>query len=101
MVTRTSSVEAFEAFSARPAKFDLIITDLTMPNMTGIQLAKKVKSIRTDIPIILCTGFSDSVTESNAAAAGISEHVMKPLIKEDTAKVIRKVLDNQMTKNGE
>ena len=73
--------------------FDLIITDQTMPNMTGMELSKKVLDLAADIPIILCTGFSHLVDASQARAVGISAFVMKPLTKNEIARTIRKVLD--------
>ncbi|MBW1767380.1 MAG: response regulator, partial [Deltaproteobacteria bacterium] len=78
--TRTSSIEALEAFRADPYKFDLIITDMTMPNMTGDVLAEEIMAIRPDIPIMLCTGFSERITKENAKKIGIREFAMKPLI---------------------
>ena len=90
---RTSSVEALEAFRARPDEFDLVITDMTMPNMTGAELAPKLLEIRSDIPIILCTGFSELMDKNKANAIGIREYVMKPIIRDKLAITIRKVLD--------
>ncbi|MDP3029139.1 MAG: GAF domain-containing protein, partial [Deltaproteobacteria bacterium] len=78
---RTSSIEALEAFRAQPDKFDLVITDQTMPNMTGKMLAKELLRIRPDIPIILCTGYSELITEEKAKAMGIRELVMKPVVR--------------------
>jgi signal transduction histidine kinase len=91
--TKTSSIEALETFRARPDEFDLIMTDKTMPNLTGFDLAKECKKIRPDIPIILCTGFSESTLLLRAGSMGISEIIMKPLLMRDLAGVIRKVLD--------
>jgi PAS domain S-box-containing protein len=68
VAARTSSVEALEAFQAQPEKFDLVITDMTMPNMIGTELAKRLIDIRPDIPIILCTGFSEAISEEKAKA---------------------------------
>ena len=93
VVPRTSSVEALEAFRAQPDKFDLVITDQTMPNMTGEMLAKELMSIRPDIPIILCTGYSELISKELAKAMGIREYVMKPLVIRKLATTIRKVLD--------
>jgi signal transduction histidine kinase/ActR/RegA family two-component response regulator len=95
VVSRTSSVEALEAFRANPHKFDLVITDMTMPNMTGDELAEKIMAIRTDTPIILCTGFSERITEEQAKKMGIREFVMKPLVMSDLAKTVRRVLDKK------
>jgi PAS domain S-box-containing protein len=90
---RTSSVEALKAFQAQPEKFDLVITDLTMPNMTGTELAKRLIDIRSDIPIILCTGFSETISENKAKAIGIREYVMKPITTHSLAMTIRKALN--------
>ncbi len=95
VVSRTSSVEALEAFRSDPEKFDLVITDMTMPNMTGDKLAEEIMAIRPDTPIILCTGFSQLITEGQAKKMGIREFVMKPLVMSDLAKTIRKVLDKK------
>jgi PAS domain S-box-containing protein len=92
-VTRTSSIEAFELFQHDPHRFDLVITDMTMPNMTGKQLAQKILEIRSDIPVILCTGYSEQITEQSARAMGIRAFVMKPLVMKDIASTIREVLD--------
>ncbi len=93
LVTRTSSVEALELFRAEPDAFDLVITDMTMPNMTGEKLAKAMMKIRPDIPIILCTGFSERITEKNAEEIGIKKLAMKPLVMLDLAKSIRTALE--------
>jgi len=90
---RTSSIEALEAFRAVPEKFDLVITDMTMPNMTGVELAKKIIEIRPDIPMIICTGFSEKISEHKAITMGIRGYVMKPVVKSELAKKIREVLD--------
>jgi PAS domain S-box-containing protein len=92
---RTSSIEALEAFRSAPDKFDLVITDMTMPNMTGVQLSQKLLEIRPDIPIIICTGFSTGIDEAKATAAGIRGFVMKPVVKSEVAKKIREVLDQE------
>jgi CheY-like chemotaxis protein len=92
---RTSSTEALEAFRAAPDKFDLIITDMTMPNMTGVQLSQKLLGIRPDIPIIICTGFSEKIDDEKAKAMGISGYVMKPVVKSELAKTIRAVFDDK------
>ncbi len=93
VVSRTSSSEALETFRRRPDEFDLIVTDNTMPNMTGVELAKRVKRIRPDMPIILCTGFSERILEEKIKAIGITGFLMKPIIRGDIAKVIRQVLE--------
>ncbi len=93
VTTRTGSIEALEAFKANPGNFDLIITDMTMPNMTGIQLANKIKHIRSDIPVIICTGFSNQINEETCKKLGIQGYVMKPVIKREIARTIREVLE--------
>ncbi|MGD8227895.1 MAG: PAS domain S-box protein [Desulfobacteraceae bacterium] len=93
VVTRTSSLEALELFRKKPDEFDLVITDMTMPNMTGEELANELMFIRPDIPIILCTGFSRSVTEKKAKAMGIQAFILKPILRQELAETIRRVLD--------
>ena len=92
VTARTSSIEALEAFRATPDKFDLVITDMTMPNMTGVHLTQKLIEIRSDIPVIICTGFSEKISEHKASAMGIRGYVMKPVVKSALAKKIREVL---------
>jgi len=94
----TNSAKALEVFRAHPDNFDLVITDMTMPNMTGTKLATELLAIRTDIPIVLCTGFSALINEEKAKAIGIREFVMKPLVTRDLAMTIRKVLDGEERK---
>ncbi len=89
----TSSVEALETFRLRPEKFDLVITDQTMPNLTGIKLARELIRIRPDIPVILYTGFDQSITPELIKQVGIREFLMKPVAKNELAFVIRKILD--------
>ncbi|MBL7177779.1 MAG: response regulator [Desulfobacteraceae bacterium] len=92
VVTKTSSIEALGSFREQPDLFDLVITDMTMPHMTGENLAKEIMKIRPDIPIILCTGFSEHITDKKAKELGIREFAMKPFAIHDLAKTIRKVL---------
>jgi len=94
ITTRTSSLEALELFKAKPDKFDLVITDMTMPNMTGDYLTEKLIAIRPDIPVILCTGFSTMITKEKALSMGIRALAMKPILKYEIAQIIRKVLDD-------
>ncbi len=93
VTSRTSSAEALALFTADPSRFDLVITDQTMPEMTGVDLAREVLAIRADVPIIMCTGFSHVVDADEAKAAGIRAFAMKPMTKREIAKTIRKVLD--------
>ena len=93
VTTRTSSVEALELFRSKPQAFDLVITDMTMPNMTGDKMAAKMMKIRSDIPVVLCTGYSKKISKESAADIGIKALVYKPVVKADLAKTVRKVLD--------
>lgn len=95
--TTTSSLEAIERFKADPDGFDLIISDLTMPKMTGETLAGEAMRIRPDIPVILFTGYSDIMSRERFAASGIKDCLMKPLTRNDLAKSIRRVLDENKT----
>jgi CheY-like chemotaxis protein/anti-sigma regulatory factor (Ser/Thr protein kinase) len=90
--TRTSSVEALALFSAHPQKYDLVITDLTMPNMTGEKLAVELLRIRPDLPIILCTGYAESLLEKKVKNMGITNLVMKPLLRTDMDRAIQNAL---------
>ncbi len=90
---RTSSTEALALFRNRPDDFDLIVTDMTMPNMTGDKLAHEVMKIRPEAPVILCTGYSKTVSSESAAASGITCFAHKPLVKADFAKTVRDALD--------
>jgi CheY-like chemotaxis protein len=92
VVPRTNGLEALDLFKANPKGFDLIITDQTMPHMTGVELAREMLGIRSDIPIILATGFSRRVDAESARAAGIRALVMKPLTRSEIAHAIREVL---------
>jgi len=92
---RTSSIEALEAFRAAPDKFNLVITDMTMPNMTGVQLSQKLLEIRPDIPIIICTGFSTKIDDAKAKEFGIRGFVMKPVVMSGLGKKILEVLDQE------
>ena len=93
VTARTSSIEALELFRAKPNDFDLIITDMTMPNMTGAQLSTEMMIIRPDISVILCTGYSKKISDESAADIGIKAFAYKPVVKAHLAKTVRKVLD--------
>jgi len=96
----TSSTEALERFRDNPDQFDLVITDLTMPKISGDRLAKEFLRIRPDIPIILCTGFSASIDENTATAMGIRAFVNKPILKRKISETVRKVLDGERNTDG-
>ncbi|WP_459918008.1 ATP-binding protein [Desulfocicer niacini] len=91
---RTSSFEALELFKTKPDVFDLVITDMTMPSMTGDVLSIEIRKIRSDIPIILCTGYSRKMSEALAKHIGINAFVYKPFTKSDFAKTVRAVLES-------
>ncbi len=95
VTVRKCSLEALETFQNQPDKFDLVITDQTMPGMAGIDLARRMLQVRPDIPIILCTGYSSVVSEEKAKFIGIREFALKPLSKKNIAELIRKVLGDK------
>jgi CheY-like chemotaxis protein len=89
----TESLQALEAFREDPSRYDLVITDQTMPRLTGSELAKEMLKIRPDIPIILCTGHSSIINAEKAKATGIKSFLMKPVSKKVMAEEVRKVLN--------
>jgi CheY-like chemotaxis protein len=90
--THCDSADALRAFKACPRAYDLLITDMTMPGMTGTDLAKAVKAVRRELPIILCTGFNEQISQENAQSLGIQSLIMKPVGMQQLAETIRKVL---------
>jgi signal transduction histidine kinase/ActR/RegA family two-component response regulator len=98
VVASVDSTEAFNLFSATPQRFDLVVTDQTMPAMTGVQLAQKLRRIRDDIPIVLCTGFSPMVDADRARALGINAFCMKPLDMRDLSHKIDRLLGHHTGK---
>jgi CheY-like chemotaxis protein/anti-sigma regulatory factor (Ser/Thr protein kinase) len=95
VTTRSSGVESLETFRAHPDDFDLVITDQTMPKMTGMKLAGELHNIRPDLPIILISGFGDEVTEKSARAKGIKEFILKPVSAGGLSKAVRRVIDEK------
>lgn len=93
VVAATSPVVALELFRSKPDQFDLIITDMAMPKIAGDTLAHEMLKIRPDMPIILCTGFSEKITKKRMRSVGISAYLEKPIDEHDFAKMVRKVLD--------
>jgi CheY-like chemotaxis protein len=91
----TDSTDALKTFSSDPSQFDLVITDQTMPGISGLQLSRELLTLRPDILIILCTGHSDTVSPEMAREAGVREFLMKPLVKQELAQVVRRVLDTK------
>jgi PAS domain S-box-containing protein len=90
---RTTGTGALETFKAHPDRYDLVITDMTMPTMTGTALSKKLLEIRRNLPIIICTGFSEKIGAKRAEEIGIRGFLYKPVVKEKLAAEIRRVLD--------
>ena len=88
----TDSANALKAFLASPRAYDLLITDMTMPGMTGTGLAKAVKAVRNDLPIILCTGFNEQINQENSQSLGIQSLIMKPVGMQQLAETIRSVM---------
>jgi len=99
VTSRTSSIEALEAFRADSDKFDMVITDMAIPNMSGDKLSVELTKIRPDISILLCTGFSESMTEEKAVSLGIKGYLLKPILKKHLAQKIRNVLDKNKKGN--
>jgi PAS domain S-box-containing protein len=95
---RTSPLEAIEAVRANPRKYDLVLTDMTMPQMTGYALAKHLIEMQPDLPIILCTGFGDQINENKAQSVGILALLLKPVLFNDLANSLREVLDRNLNK---
>ena len=92
---RSRSVEALKEFRNNPKAYDLVITDTTMPHMTGDQLAKEILGLRPDIPVILCTGFSERMDNQVAKDIGIRKLLIKPIMLSELANTIRQVLDTE------
>ena len=88
-----SGMEAIQYFKNFPCEVDVVITDMTMPDITGSELAVQLFNIRPDIPLILCTGFSDLIDKEKAFSLGIKDYLMKPVCRKDLARSVRKVLD--------
>lgn len=98
VVVSTQSSDAYEAFCKTPHQFDIVVSDYIMPDMTGLQLANKIKKIRADIPIIMCTGFNESVNKTNFKSLGIDGFFLKPIIITQLAQLVRKLLDEKREK---
>ena len=96
ITTCINSLEALAVFKANPDAYDLVVTDMTMPSLTGDLLAKELISMRPDIPVIICTGFSERIDKEKAAAMGKSAFLMKPVVKSEMARMVRKLLDKAM-----
>ena len=95
VTARTSSQEALAAFKADPQSFDLLLTDQAMPVLSGAKLAEEVLSIRPDLPIILCTGYSSTISEEKAMEIGIKKYLRKPVGSKNLARIVRSVLNGK------
>lgn len=95
VVGKTSSIEAVELFKSNPDQFDLVITDMTMPILVGTELAKQILKIRQDIPILICTGFSEQVDEKTANAMGVKGYINKPILAQELSRKVRELLDQK------
>ena len=93
--TRASGTDALECFKQDPERFDLVVTDMTMPGLRGDHLTREILKIRAGIPLILSTGFSKQISEEKAKEIGIRAFVMKPLTAQELANTVRKVLDEK------
>ncbi|MEJ2641448.1 MAG: response regulator, partial [Desulfosarcinaceae bacterium] len=94
VTTMQDPTQALQTFSERPSEYDLVITDMTMPKITGDKLACELMRIRPDIPVILCTGYSELATPEKAAAMGIKAFLAKPVSMHELSSAIRKLLDD-------
>ena len=88
-----NSQEALTLFRSDPDQFDLVITDTTMPKMTGVELSEALMTLRADLPIILCTGYSEKISQKKADALGVKGLLMKPITKSEMATMVRQALD--------
>ncbi|MDD2465871.1 MAG: response regulator [Desulfobulbus sp.] len=95
ITTFTSADEAIAAFRSQPEQFDAVITDLTMPGTTGIDVARELLLLRPNLPIILCTGYSNLIDEAQVQAMGVKAFAMKPLTKRELAVLLHKALADQ------
>ena len=91
----TSSTEALAHFTSDPSGYDLVLTDMTMPQMTGLDFSKEIKRINPDIPIILCTGFSHGLTKEICRSIGIVDMVMKPVIANQLSRILHHALKSK------
>ena len=95
VAVRTNAIEALEAFRNNPKGYDLVITDLAMPKMSGLELAEKILQIRPELPIVLCTGFGIRIGEEKVARHGVRDIIYKPILRRDMAVTVRKTLDRR------
>lgn len=101
VVARTNAKEALEEFKNNPESFDLVVTDLTMPKMSGLDMAEKLLQIRPGFPIVLCTGFDVTMDEEKIFERGVSGIIHKPILRRDMAIMVRKALDSRSSMNDD
>jgi len=89
----TASQEALDAFNATPDNFDLVVTDMTMPKINGVELSKKILIVRPQMPIVLCTGYSELISKEKVKSIGIKAFLLKPVLREELARTMREALD--------
>jgi CheY-like chemotaxis protein len=99
VITACNGIDAVDQFLKSPSSYDLVLSDLAMPEISGIDLSKRIRMERPDIPIILCTGFSDGLTSDIIQNYGISSMIMKPLIASELSQAISTALDNNSNKD--
>jgi len=97
---RTDPFEALKLFRAYPDRFDLVITDTTMPGMNGDALAQEIVKVRPSIPVLLCTGYSDRIDKDWVGKMGIAGFAMKPLGADELARIVRSLLDREFPNGG-
>jgi len=96
VVAVSDSIEAYALFQSRPEDFDLVVTDQTMPGLTGTILAQKIFELRPEMPVIICTGFSETLTSGKAQELGLAGYIMKPVVMGDFARAVRRALEGGM-----
>lgn len=93
----TSSKKALQLFKTNPDKYDLVISDQTMPEITGEALCREILRIRPDVPIVMCTGYSVKIDKDKAQSLGITNFLMKPATRTELAATIRESIDGNQT----
>ena len=99
VVAVSDGIEAFDLFCRKPSEFDIVLTDLTMPGMTGLELTKKLLDIRPDTSVILCTGFNDAIDYNEARSLGIKDLLLKPAGTKELRKTITRILETDLSSN--
>lgn len=95
VTTAANGLEALDLFRGDPAAFDLLLTDMTMPKMSGMELARQCLELRPELPIILCSGYNEEVSKESAFDSGLSAYLTKPIAGIQLCSIIRRVLDGE------